>query len=295
MSFEEIRSKLHKNISLYRVVSNVYYLYMYPVQSKILYLLHYKRKTVTFFPHKPHPMEVLYKVFHRLGYSITNDPTAPSELIIHYEDATFRTYSDIKEKFSTDKVIINRFCTNISKKFVDKTFQDVFGYSISISPETYTKPYVKKSNLNAQHNGVIIHSPEIAHPDFVYQKVIHNQSQDMVIDMRAPIIMGIIPFVYKKYRPIRSRFSNTNSYVEVARTSQTFSTVEIGKIRRFAQQIGMDYGELDILRDADEDKIYIVDANNTPSGPPNHLTKRDANRALECITQCISKYMLTGH
>lgn len=292
MSFETLRETLHKKLLIYRLLSNLYYLYVYPMRSKIQYVINYRRKTVIFFPHKPHPMEVLYKIFHRLGYSISNDPKAKSKLIISYEDTTFRTHKDIKNFFPGDTTIVNRFCNDISKKNVDSIFNNVFGYGITINPENYGASYVKKSNINAQHSGVILHKSEIAHGDFVYQKVINNQINDMVVDFRAPVIMGEIPFVYKKYRPVHTRFSNTNRYVEIMNTLSVFSYKEIEKILLFSKHIGLDYGELDILRNTDDKKIYIIDANNTPSGPPNHLSRADDNRALAKISKVIVKRIL---
>jgi hypothetical protein len=33
--------------------------------------------------------------------------------------------------------------------------------------------------------------------------------------------------------------------------------------------MGLDYGELDVLRDADDGRLYVVDVNTTPFGPVN--------------------------
>ena len=46
-----------------------------------------------------------------------------------------------------------------------------------------------------------------------------------------------------------------------------------------ARKLGIDYGEFDVLRDKDR-RIYVVDANNTPYGPPNELSEGDCTRAL---------------
>ena len=55
---------------------------------------------------------------------------------------------------------------------------------------------------------------------------------------------------------------------------------ELNKIHRFCAKIGMDYGEVDVLRDRDDGRIYIVDANNTPSGPPSPISDSDGNIAV---------------
>ncbi len=55
---------------------------------------------------------------------------------------------------------------------------------------------------------------------------------------------------------------------------------ELLNIYHFCEKIGMDYGELDVLRDRDDGRIYIVDANIAPSGPPSPISDEDARRAI---------------
>ncbi len=43
---------------------------------------------------------------------------------------------------------------------------------------------------------------------------------------------------------------------------------EISNLLQFCQLMGMDYGELDVLRDRQDGRIYVVDANSTPLPPP---------------------------
>ena len=64
---------------------------------------------------------------------------------------------------------------------------------------------------------------------------------------------------------------------------------------RFARALGIDYGELDILRDRDDGRIYIVDVNNTPFGPPNHLPWSDSRRAVRRLAHAVSEQFLEGH
>lgn len=46
-----------------------------------------------------------------------------------------------------------------------------------------------------------------------------------------------------------------------------FSDDEATLLLRFAEQIGLDYGELDVVRDGEGGLIYVVDANRTPVRP----------------------------
>ena len=52
--------------------------------------------------------------------------------------------------------------------------------------------------------------------------------------------------------------------------------------------MNLEYGDLDILRDNDDGRIYIVDANNTPHGP-SQLTKEEKKSALDILTREFKK------
>lgn len=283
MLTQKVRNYLYKKSSLYRKLSILFYLYCYPIPFKILYFKKTNWKNVFFYPHKPHPMEVLYKVFYLSGYRITNDPHMKADIIVNYEDTTVRTHNDIAKYLKGNEYVINRYCVDISKEKVEKMFREIFGYGLAINPQTYKGNYVKKSNFNAMHDGVVLTKPEKPERGYIYQRVVNNQIKDTVLDFRVPFIMGAIPFVYLKYRPVETRFSNTNRYAKISDTKDIFSQDEIAKIIEFCKLMGLDYGELDILRDSDNKRIYIMDVNNTPSGPPNHIQKEDYRKALSMI------------
>jgi hypothetical protein len=96
----------------------------------------------------------------------------------------------------------------------------------------------------------------------------------------VPILGNSIPFVYLKRRSIEIRFSNANIAASVTTTRNVLGDDEVADILRFCREIGFDYGELDVLRDNDDGLIWIVDANNTPAGPPNGLSRAETDFAL---------------
>jgi hypothetical protein len=51
----------------------------------------------------------------------------------------------------------------------------------------------------------------------------------------------------------------------------------------YCRKIGLEYGEIDILRSDEDGKIYIIDVNNTPWWPPNKLSDIDRNIALNMM------------
>lgn len=233
-------------------------------------------RTILFYPQYPSRRSVIYKVLQTLNYNITNNPAKKHHLAIYWENTTYREPDETINALIADNFVINQNCRDISKSTVEKIFKDVFDYSYAIDPKTHEGPLVKKNEVNAYHDGAIVMGPVEPEPGFVYQKLINNNyDNELVIDIRVPVFNGKIPFVYKKYKPNSSRFTpyrkskHKRKKAELKTPDQLFSNTEIKNILSFTEKIRLDYGELDILRDADDKKIYIIDVNNTPYGPPS--------------------------
>lgn len=65
-----------------------------------------------------------------------------------------------------------------------------------------------------------------------------------------------------------------------------FADAEQGALLEFCARIGLDYGELDVLRDNDSGTIYVVDANRTPIRPRG-LTKADEDAAFGPLAEAL--------
>lgn len=230
------------------------------------------RKTILFYPEFP-TSGAIYYICLFLGYNVTNNPNAAFDLCIKWQDATFSPKDRVLSRLSAQNQnpsVVNINCENISKSHVNEVFHSVFGYSITIEPLTYTGKCVMKSDLNGQHDGKIISCPiETIEPGIVYNKLIDNEVENnKVLLLRVPIFKQIIPFVYLKCFPIEHRFGRSFAHLNsawLADVCDVFSEAEINNILCFCQKLGLDYGELDILRDKIDGRLYIVDANNTPS------------------------------
>ncbi|MCL4309917.1 MAG: hypothetical protein M0Z32_04860 [Actinomycetota bacterium] len=248
-------------------------------------------KTVLFYPEKPVSFHVIYKICHILGYKITNNVNARADLVIKFEDKTFSPVDNILFRISESNKILNLRCDDISKEKVDRIFKHVFGYGLCIDPEKHEN-YVRKSNYNGKHDGVIIAEPTKPETGFVYQLLINNRHGSHVKDMRAPIINGEIPFILLKYNSIEDRFGHMKESV-MAEAGAEFNPMEINKILEFTSMMGLDIGALDILRDRDSGKIYIVDVNNTPYGPAGHRSDIGFKKALTTLAESFKENYFT--
>ncbi len=240
--------------------------------------------TILYWPRWPNKRNcVLYKLRYVLGYRITTNPDDYFHRMIEWEDITLRVrdrkYLNVIERFDC----INAKCLNIGKDHVEEIFEEVFGYPLSIDPLSFRGPAVQKSKINAMHDGKVIHCPiEKREDGCVYQKVVNNEFDEKhVYDFRVLIFEDKIPFVYYYYHLKNNRF-DTYAWAEVVKhIDEVFTADEIKKMLIFCQKMGLQYGELDVLRDKDDKKIYIVDVNNTPSGPRiNRMSLGDFSFAI---------------
>ncbi|MGS0742808.1 hypothetical protein ACVBEF_13365 [Glaciimonas sp. GG7] len=236
-----------------------------------------------FHPGFPHPYSVVYRMFHILGVPMKRGipDHDKNQLGFLWKDDTF------VEPHSCE-YLINGACTDISKQYVEVVHKKIFGYSLEVDPLTYAGTMVCKSNLNGAHDGVEFTGPiKILSPDSVYQLVVDSRGPDEhvmpgnVCDMRVVILDGVPVFSYLKFRPKKIRFSNLNSSIKIVTIESIFEQREVAQVFAFCKEFGLDYGEIDIVRDFSSNRIYILDVNKTPLGPPNGLSQEDHAIALQ--------------
>jgi len=248
-----------------------------------------RAKLILTIPHKPEPGAVLYKICHVLGYRITDDPKKKADLVVNWEDCTFRRSDAVLESLGTHQPVLNIGCRDISKRRVETVHRAVFGYGLAVDPREFTGRCVKKSNANATHDGRIIQCPiNVVDEEAIYQRVVNNSRDGVLVeDIRVPIFGKAIPFCYRVLRPMERRFGFgiDNISAEICEVSELLSVSEAAKLLRLCHELGLDYGELDVLRDTDEGNLYIVDANSTPFGPPKCMDRRSASLALRKLSE----------
>jgi hypothetical protein len=243
------------------------------------------RPVIVATPDLPGKRTTLHKIAKLLGYRLTNKPLEKAALIIQFDDQTFST-TEIPSKLAGKKMV-NENCRDISKQKVDKVHLEVFGYNTIIDPLIYQGIAVMKSDENARHDGQKIECPVKAKEDgVVYQILIDNEVDDrFVVDYRVPVMKSNIPLVYKKYKTHDVRFTNEVHHSTLHKSDEFLSEEERNQIARFCEGMGADFCELDILRHQGDGRIYIIDLNKTPFGPPAGLSEEDKKKAVEVLAE----------
>lgn len=221
---------------------------------------------ILFLPAPPHrPGYMLSKVCAQLGLRPVNEPNTRS-IGVFFQDST--------KADAPRRGLINENCTDISKERIEQAFEQVFGYPLAVDPTSHSGPAVRKSNDNATHDGRIIHCPiESREPGAVYEVLIDNSISEVAVqDIRVVVAGNRIPVVYLKNNWKETRFSNWTFKATIADARSVLSGEEQKLVLKFSRTIGLDFGELDTLRDRTTGRLYIVDAAKTAFGPPMRLS-----------------------
>lgn len=226
--------------------------------------------TLVFHPMRPQPRAQIVTMLAVLGVRIGVDLRRAGPAIA-WHSGTVLTAAD---KAALPAWSINRSCTDISKSRVDDLWARLAGYSISVDPLRTAGPIVVKSETNGHHDGRIVQGP-LRHrrSGVVYQRFIDATVGDVYMEARPVIIGGRMPVALESRMP-RPHWAAHALVTLSRRPAELYSADEIALMLRFASAIGLDYGELDVVRESSTGRLFVLDANRTPTRP--HFIPRDA-------------------
>lgn len=250
--------------------------------------------TLVCYPHFPSRGSTIFRITKAMGWQVSNKLSRVGKVAVFWEYGTHRKEWAKLENLKKVSVI-NIQSRDIGKDFVDAKMQETMGYCSKIDPKTFIGIVVKKSITNAVHDGQEITCP-ISKIDegSIYQKLVDTSNgKGEVMDMRVVIMKNEIPHLYANFRKLELKFSNRPFRAELVLDINTMlSQKEQDDLIRFSKALGLDFGELDVLRDNGDGKIYVVDANNTPQGPPVHLPTEEKKIALKSYIVSFTRQFL---
>ena len=225
-----------------------------------------------------------------LGWAVTNRPDTPA--LFNGTTVLKLAFDDRTEKRQAQPGFWNGHCLDISKSTLDRHHHDVFGYGVNVHPRTHSGPMLEKSEGNAVHDGREIEGPLAAaevQPGKVYQRIIDNRTESGLFeDLRVVVINGQVPVVYRKRKSGEVRYTNETVEVDLAASPKTvLSEEEMVQIASISTKMRADFAELDVLRDRQDGRIYCVDLNPTPYGPPAGLSKGQKAQATMLIQHAL--------
>jgi len=248
--------------------------------------------TIAFTPERARPWYLIRTVARAAGAKLATDPSQ-ADVVMHFEDATYSP-NDPPLRLKPGAKLINYGARDVSKSNVARACAAAFGHPLAVDPRTHVGPAVEKSEINAAHDGRIVQCPLQPAPGRVYQRVVDNRGMDpsVVEDLRTCTVGGKPVCVFIKRRPVAKRFQNTNTEVVLRTPEEVYSAEEIALIGAFTREIGLDWGGVDVLRDRNDGRLYIVDANKTDMGPPITLNLPDKLIATRMLAKAFREFVL---
>lgn len=258
------------------------------------YLHHGKRPPhIVTSPDYPSKRASISAIAKRLNVVLTNRPTK-ADILLCFDDQT--TKSPPSQAFlDLAPISLNAACFDISKTRVEEVHQLILGYGMAIDPMTHQGTALEKSDTNAMHDGHFIDCPiDAPREGSVYQRVIDNINEEgLAVDLRVPVMGDSLPLVYRKFKQPGVRFTNEVSCTELHPVDPWFTVQEQADIRAFAREIKADFCELDILRDGLTGRMFIIDVNTTPYGPPAKLSPNESEQAIDLLASAFKEAFLT--
>ncbi|MDB5459214.1 MAG: hypothetical protein JWO72_955 [Caulobacteraceae bacterium] len=236
---------------------------------------------IWFTPHRPRPWYLVWSALAWSGLRIAATPQE-ADASFAFEDATWATAATP----APGHPAFNFDCPDISKTRVAEVFEEVFGYPLAVDPTRWEGPAVEKAELNGAHDGRIVTCPVARRlPDRHYQRLIDTSDGRFTYDLRTPCIGGRPVAVWVKRKPDDTRFSIHNLAVTLRRPEDVFSPAELEQLGWFLAAMRIDWAGLDVLRDRNDGRIYIVDVNKTDVGPIIALPWRDKIRSTRILAR----------
>jgi hypothetical protein len=253
------------------------YLGLLLVQAAGVRLSGRRRYRVWFTPDRPRPWYVVWSAATLANVKFVRS-AEEADAVFYFEDVTVGA-----PPWIAGRRVLNSGVTDISKSRVAEAFGRIAGYDLKLDPTTHSGQAVEKNELNGKHDGRLVDCPTAAAPGKSYQRFIDSSDGVTAFDYRTTIINRRPRFVLVKTKPAAERFSIHNTTVMFHELGEVFSDAETNLICRFAEEMQLDWGAFDVLRDRASGKIYVVDVNKTDTGPAVDLSLRDRGKLKRAI------------
>jgi hypothetical protein len=254
--------------------------------------VHGKRPpAIVTYPELPSRRSALHKICRELNWELTNVQRAAPILTLRFEDQTEKKTPMPNWLLQSQHSIWNENCTDIRKSTLEKAHVAAFGYGMAVNPCNHAGTMVVKSEFNAKHDGQTIQGPinlTEQRPDSVYQIDIDNtDEQGRHFDFRLVHIKGSIALAYKKYKAADTRFTNLCESAILIEVEAALNDAERENTQSMMELLHVDYAELDALRDSQSGKLFIIDVNPTPWGPPAELPIEQKAIAVQVMANAL--------
>jgi hypothetical protein len=226
--------------------------------------------TVFFHPQRPTRGHELFYFLEKIGWRIVDRPEIADWRILYHVDTLIRLgpddpYADLAATW------LNGRCRDISKRRVERTFADVFGYELAVDPTTWHGRCLRKADRNSVNDGSILQCPILAsevRAGQVYERLVDGRQPDgRLLEYRVFVVGNTLPIMHRKLHTNwheSGKLAINVRDVQVVPPQTDFSAAEIDLILEFCHVSGLDIGVLDVIRDVEDGRVYVLDVTKTP-------------------------------
>jgi hypothetical protein len=255
------------------------------VRARLVWLTVSGQRTlkVWFEPDVPRPWYLLWMAMAWGGLRIAKS-TSEADAAVYFIDQTWGPILEPPVAHS-----FNYGCPDVSKSHVAKVFEAVFGYPLAIDPRTWSGPAVEKGEINGAHDGRVINCPALPRPGKCYQRLVDTSDGAFAYDLRTHCVGGEPIAVWIKKKRNGESFAIQNLGVHLVSPQSVYSAAELVQIRAFVRAMAVDWAGLDVLREKDSGRLYIVDVNKTDVGPIVSLSLADKLKTSAILARALNK------
>jgi hypothetical protein len=159
---------------------------------------------------------------------------------------------------------INGHCLDISKTYLGEVHVRAFGYGLEIDPVEFEGEAFAKGDENGTQDGHIVCLPIDAKPSgMVYQRIVDNVMPDGTRqDICIPIVGGVVPCIHLRYRTLGDVIGKAIAgRGELCSVDDILTPTEHDAVLRMCDEMCFEFGEIDAIRDRNDGRLYILDAN----------------------------------
>jgi len=253
--------------------------------------------TFQYYPETPtrhHAARVVCVAARCRGVSYNGRNDARAVCFFHDDTASPQAFTEALRRSRPGIYVINGSCLDISKRHVDILHKKAFGYGLNLDRPAIAasrdERFVVKSNANAAHQGRLVTRDDalsaLDEDQLVVQKYVDTRvsyrGESWVCDHRVGVGDGRILFVIRKLRLAKNVFYPETAHFILTPPQGAFTPAETEAIMRLCRLAGLDIGELDILRDRRDRKLYVCDVSRTPQRMPSSMI---APKVFHCYTE----------
>lgn len=237
---------------------------------------------IWFTPHRPRPWYIVWAATVWGGMRFASAPE-DADATFYFEDQTVATPPTPRLAKA-----FNFGAGDVSKTTVAHAMEQAFGYPLAIDPTTHVGEAVEKGEGNGLHDGRLVQCPTARLAEKSYQRMIKTEGADgWAYDLRTACVGRRPVVVFVKQKPAAARFSIQNTSVVVKAPEDVFSAAEIAQLCRFCDEMQLDWGGLDVLREHESGRLYVVDVNKTDTGPAVVLSWKGRARATTLLSDAL--------